>query len=159
MHQLIPKTWFISPSERPGVLLSVGLQSVGHDWATEKHSPLVTISLISRSVSRFLLCKKVHVYHFWNFYLFIILGWVLVAVRGLCLVVAVHGLCLVKWAGATLQVQCMGFSLQQLLLLWSTGSRYWASVVVAYGLSCPVACGIFPDQGWKKCPLLWQADS
>ena len=26
--------------------------------------------------------------------------------------------------------------------LWSTGS-----VVVAHGLSCSVACGIFPDQG------------
>ena len=34
-----------------------------------------------------------------------------------------------------------------------------ASVVVEYGLSCSLACGIFPDQGWNPCPLPWQADS
>ena len=33
------------------------------------------------------------------------------------------------------------------------------SVVVARGLSCPVACGVFPDQGLNLCPLHWQADS
>ena len=30
---------------------------------------------------------------------------------------------------------------------------------MAHGLSCSVACGIFPDQGSKPCPLHWQADS
>ena len=74
---------------------------------------------------------------------------------------------------------CEGFSLQWLLLLWSTGSRHagfsscgtrvsvvvahWlksaGSVVVAHGLSCSTACGIFPDQGSNPCPLHWQADS
>ena len=34
-----------------------------------------------------------------------------------------------------------------------------ASVVVAYGLSRSVACGIFPDQGSNLCPVHWQADS
>ena len=29
--------------------------------------------------------------------------------------------------------------------VWASGT--WASVVVAHGLSCSVACGIFPDQG------------
>jgi len=32
------------------------------------------------------------------------------------------------------------------------------SVVVETGLSCPVACGIFPDQGLYLCLLHWQAD-
>ena len=32
-------------------------------------------------------------------------------------------------------------------------------VVVAHGLSCSVACGIFPDQGSNPCPLHSQADS
>ena len=27
------------------------------------------------------------------------------------------------------------------------------------GLSCPAACGIFPDQGSNPCPLHWQADA
>ena len=31
--------------------------------------------------------------------------------------------------------------------------------VVAHGLSCPEACGIFPDQGLNPCFLHWQADS
>ena len=44
------------------------------------------------------------------------------------------------------------------------GSRAWASVenigsvVVAQGLSCFVACGIFRDQGMNPCFLHWQAD-
>ena len=45
-------------------------------------------------------------------------------------------------------------------LLQSTGSRAPASVVavlgsvvVVHGLRCPVACGIFPDQGSNLCPL------
>ena len=31
--------------------------------------------------------------------------------------------------------------------------------VVAHGLSCSEACGIFPDQGLNPCFLHWQADS
>ena len=31
-------------------------------------------------------------------------------------------------------------------------------VVVAHGLSCPVACGIFSDQGLNLCPLHWQVN-
>ena len=38
--------------------------------------------------------------------------------------------------------------------LWSTGSG-----VVAHGLSCSTARGVFPDQGLSLCPLLWEADS
>ena len=39
------------------------------------------------------------------------------------------------------------------LLLRSTGSRCADSVVVAHGLSCSAACGMFPDQGSNPCPL------
>jgi hypothetical protein len=35
----------------------------------------------------------------------------------------------------------------------------WASVVVEHGLSCPVACGIFPGQGLNRCPLHCKANS
>ena len=38
--------------------------------------------------------------------------------------------------------------------LWRTGS-----IVVAHGLNCSVACGIFPDQGSNLCLLDWKADS
>ena len=44
-------------------------------------------------------------------------------------------------------------------LVGSTGSRRAGSVVVAHGLSCSAACGIFPDQGSNPCSLHWQADS
>ena len=56
-------------------------------------------------------------------------------------------------------LQCTGFSLRWLLLLRSTAPRRAGSVVVAHGLSCSAACGIFPDQGSNPCPLHWQADS
>ena len=47
---------------------------------------------------------------------------------------------------------CGGFS------LWTSGPRLVGSVVVAHGLSCPAACGIFPGQRSDPCPLHWQAD-
>ena len=39
----------------------------------------------------------------------------------------------------------------------SSGSRALerSSVVVAHGLSCSTACGIFPDQGKNPRPLHW----
>ena len=33
------------------------------------------------------------------------------------------------------------------------------SAAVLQGLSCHMACGVFPDQGLNPCPLHWQADS
>ena len=39
------------------------------------------------------------------------------------------------------------------------GLQRAGSVVVARGLTCSVACGIFPDQGSNPCLLHWQADS
>ena len=33
------------------------------------------------------------------------------------------------------------------------------SAVVANGLSCPTACGVFLDQGLILCPLPWQVNS
>ena len=80
-------------------------------------------------------------------------GLIFVVVRGLLIAVA----SLV--AEHRLQVH----GLQQ---LWHVGSVVVAgrlqsadSVVVAHGLSCSAACGIFPDQGSNPCPLHWQADS
>ena len=74
--------------------------------------------------------------------------------------------------------RCAGFSLRQLLLLGSVVSRTFGlqqlwyvgpvvaaprlqstgSVVVARGLSCPEASGIFPDQGWNQCLLNCKED-
>ena len=47
----------------------------------------------------------------------------------------------------------------QISLVVMRGSRVHDSVVVAYRLGCPTACGIFLDQGLNPCPLHWLADS
>ena len=62
-------------------------------------------------------------------------------------------------AGLTLQLWRAGLSLWGLLCLWRTGSRHVGSVVVANGLSGPVAHGIFLDQGSNQGALHWQANS
>ena len=54
---------------------------------------------------------------------------------------------------------CSSFSLWRLLLPWSTGSRVQAQSLWCMPVSCPSACGIFPDQGSNLCPLHCQADS
>ena len=71
--------------------------------------------------------------------------------------IAGHGLSLVATSGGYSLLGCMGFSLQRLLLLQSTGFRHVGSGVVVHGLSCHLACGIFQDQ--NSCPLHWQVDS
>ena len=69
-----------------------------------------------------------------------------------------EGFLQLRQAGATLP-RCARASHCCGLSLWSTGSRRVGSVVVVHGLSCSVACGIFPDQGSNPCPLNRQADS
>ena len=98
--------------------------------------------------------KRMKFFFFFNkfIYLFIYfwLCWVFVSVRGLSLVAA---------SGGQSSSRGAGLSLSWPLFLRSTGSRCAGSVVVAHGLSCSAACGLFPDQGSNPCPLHWQADS
>ena len=84
------------------------------------------------------------------FFIYFWLCWVFVSVRGLSPVAV---------SGGHSSSRCAGLLLSRPLLLRSTGSRRAGSVVVAHGLSCSVACGIFPDQSSNPCPLHWQADS
>ena len=100
----------------------------------------------------FLLLVFVLFFLFKFIYLFIYfwLCWVFVSVPGLSPVAASGGLS---------SSRCAGLSLSWPLMLQSTSSRRASSVVVAHGLSCSAACGIFPDQGSNPCPLHWQADS
>ena len=85
-------------------------------------------------------------------YLFIYfwLCWVFISVWGLSPVAA---------SGGHSSSRCAGLSPSRPLPLWSTDSRCAGSVVVAHGLSCSAACGIFPDQGTNPRPPHWQADS
>ena len=74
--------------------------------------------------------------------------------------VAVHRLSLVAASGgyssscSRRASHCHGFFCCKVQALGA-----WALVAVAHCLSCPVACGVFLDQGLNLCPLLWQADS
>ena len=71
--------------------------------------------------------------------------------RGLSLVCGEQGLLFVAVHGVLIAVASLCCGARAL------GAR--ASVVVAHGLTCSAACGIFPDQGSNPCPLHWQADS
>ena len=109
---------------------------------------------------------------FFKLFIYLWLHWVPAAVHGPSPAAASRGYS---------SSRCMGLSLWWPLPLRSTGSRRAGSVVVAcgfsscgsraqqlwlagsavvaHGLSCSTARGIFPDQGSNPCPLHWQADS
>ena len=79
------------------------------------------------------------------------LHWVFVAAHRLCLVAASRGysLCLIAVRGLlTVVTFAVAHRLQRS-----------GSVIVALGLNCSVACGIFPDQGSNPQLLHWQVDS
>ena len=38
-------------------------------------------------------------------------------------------------------------------------NHFFSPLSYMHGLSCSVACGVFPDQGWNPCLLHWQVDS
>lgn len=80
-----------------------------------------------------------------------------------CVFVASWAFSVVASAGATLSLQCTGFS--SLLLLWRMNSRTQASVVVVHELgiwgtwlSYSALCGIFLDWGSNPCLLHCQVD-
>ena len=138
----------------------LGLQSSGHDLEV-RHHPLPITRAESHGHTclhgwgegmepRVLLVEIFFLINLFILFIYFWLHWVFVAVCGFSLVAASESYSL---------LQCVGFSLWWLLLLWSMGSRCAGSVVVAHGPSCSGACGILPDQGSNPCPLHWQADS
>ena len=80
--------------------------------------------------------------HFW-------LRWVFIAALGLSLVADSGGYSSVLRVSCCSSFSCCG----------AQALGTWASVIVACRLSCPKACGIFPELGLNPCPLDWQADS
>ena len=103
-----------------------------------------------------------HAISFFSTSFFFWLCWIFVALHRLSRVVPGGGCsCCCLWT-----CHCGGFS------CWEARSPdVWASVVaahrpsstgsavVAHGLSCSIACGIFLDQGSNIRPLHWQVDS
>ena len=120
--------------------------------------------LSALTVFFFFLMKGFFVFLFIYFWL----CWVFVAVRGLfsgcgtweLLFIAACGLLIVA---SRCGAQALGTWASEVVAcgLSSCGSRALSAgpVVVAHGLSCSVACGIFLGQGLNPCPLHWQADS
>ena len=62
-----------------------------------------------------------------------------------------------EWGLLFVAVRGLLIAVASLVAARALGAR--ASVVVAHGLSCSQACGIFLDQESNPCPLHWQADS
>ena len=79
------------------------------------------------------------------------------AVLGLLLLCS--GFLSLCWVGATLRCGAQASHCGGLSCCRTRALGPWASVVVAGGLSCSMACGIFPDQGLNPCSLHWQVDS
>ena len=67
-------------------------------------------------------------------------------------------MCRLLIAGASPVVE-QGLQRAPALTVAAHGLQDAGSVVVANGLSCCLACGIFPSQGLNPCLLHWQADS
>ena len=117
-----------------------------------------------------ILIKQMRLFYFLNLFLYSWMGityclcklhfFLRLVYFWLCWVfVAVCGLSLVQRVGATLHcgaraTHCSGFCCCG---AQPVGAQ--ASVVVVQGLGCPLACGIFPEQGSNPCLLHWQADS
>ena len=137
---LVARIWWLllaSHRQRPGMLLNI-LHFTGQ--------PPITKNYLVQNVSGAEVekpCFGIEILFYFILFIYFWLPWVFIAAGGLSLVAVSRGYSLLR---------CAGFSLQWLLLLWSTGSRRVSSVVVAHGLSCSAACGIFPDQGSNPVP-------
>ena len=105
-----------------------------------------------------------------NFMYLFLVAWVLVAEQGLSLAVNKWGLisscsrqashcgCCSCWRVWALENQ-VPVAVVQGSVAVVPGLKSTGSIVVAHGLSCPKACGIFTDQGSNPCLLHWQTDS
>ena len=107
---------------------SLQIRVLGQKHVLQIFSP--SLGLVFHFLKYLLMRRRLY---FLNFYLFIYGHCGSSLLRGSC------GCSLLWW---------VGFSLQRLLLLGSAGSG-----VVAHGLTCSTACGIFPDQGSNPCVL------
>ena len=79
----------------------------------------------------------------------------LVVVNGACSLVAMSGL-LIAVASLAMEHRLRG---AWALVAVAQGRQRTESVAVAHGLSCPVAYGVFLDQGSNPCFLHWKVDS
>ena len=111
--------------------------------STPRQQCLRKLSLIGPAWVLFFFFKKLFIY-FW-------LLWVFRTVRRLF---SSFG----EWGLLFLEVQGLLITVASLVAehgFWSVG----ASIVKAQWLSCPQACGVFPEQGSNPHPLHWQADA
>ena len=103
--------------------------------------------ILDACVCTFLKIKNHRIFLFIYVFVYSGLHWAFVALAGLPLVVV---------NGSRTLLRCEGFSLKQLLLLWSTGSRHTVFSgcrvqALERGLRSSPADGILLDQGLKPC--------
>ena len=82
------------------------------------------------------------------------------------LFVAALGLCCCAWAFDAYDERVLSSSCsaqashcRDFFCLDYSALEAQTAAVVMCRLSCPVACGIFPDQGSNPCSLYWHTDS
>ena len=141
-----PKTWATQPlGHIPGHLADM--------WCDQ----LVPNQSLALNVTEWPHSSVIAIPHPWYncfffFFLFYFwLLWVFITACGLSLVEGSRGYSLVVVRGLLMDVAFVTADQQA---LGCTGS-----VVVAHGLSCPKACGIFLVQRLNPCRLHWQVDS
>ena len=163
MDMSLSKLWELVMDRKPGTLQSMESQRVRHDWETE----LTDITLIPTS------CEWAHVVlypaflifasiFYWQFSKFLnLFTYLFLAVLGGSSLFVQACSCCGEWEilsscgawSSLLQSPGSGvegsweFSSYSLLALELVG---W--VVMVHGLSCPVACGIFPNPRSNPCP-------
>ena len=149
--------WRILCTEEPDGLQSIALQRSGRDWSDWAHMHAMGLDamiLVWCMLNLSFLTPFFHPHQGFLLNFFLITFW---AALGLCCFAWTFSSC---WERGLLFVWSTDFSLQWLLLLWSTDSRLVGfSSCSAQAFSCSAACGIFPDQGLNLWPWPWQADS
>ena len=148
--------WEILWSEEPGGLQSKGLQKVRRDLEAKQQGIIYKIVSIQLSTG-YLVCFrlgwlwKLHKHSLslsFKFYLGCSGSLLLPMAFSSCSESGLLSSCRV-WASCFSCYFCCG----------ARALGVQASVTVVNRLSCPTACGIFPDQGLNCCPLHCKADS
>ena len=154
----------ISWTEEPGGLQSIGFQRVRQDWSDVAYMHAHSDKLVATPLSTFHFSKDVssEIYHLAAVSLLSLCPWRLMPFLSLLFFCFVY----LFW-GAALGLHCCAqafssCSKQGLLSVCSAWASHcsgfscgtWAlgtlvSLVMVHGLSCPVTCEIFPDQGWN----------
>ena len=141
-HQILAEAYgiyFPRAEIEPGLPALEG-QSLSH-WTTREDLTLWLTLSLSLWLSCFPLFFLIYLFYFW----LVFVAASRLSPAAVSTVYSSHS----TWAS-----HCSGFFCCKAQALGCTGS-----VAAGCRLSCPKACGVFPEQGSNLCPLHWKVDS